>query len=132
MPFNFLLLTEKFYLIFFIIVPCLVFAQSDTIKLPEIEVQSNRISIPVSKLSKTVTIIDSEVLKNSSGNNLADILQNIAGIDIRRRGINGMQSDLYIRGGNFDQTLLLIDGIKNGRCANRAPYNERHFAAGQY
>ena len=30
----------------------------------------------------------------------------------RRQGVNGMQSDLYIRGGSFDQTLLLVDGIK--------------------
>jgi iron complex outermembrane receptor protein len=36
----------------------------------------------------------------------------VAGLDIRRRGVEGMQADLYIRGGSFDQTLLLIDGIK--------------------
>ncbi len=39
-------------------------------------------------------------------------MQNIAGIDIRQRGIIGIQADLYIRGGGFDQTLLLIDGVK--------------------
>ena len=43
---------------------------------------------------------------------MAELLQQEAGIDIRRQGIYGMQSDLYIRGGSFDQTLLLIDGIK--------------------
>ena len=42
----------------------------------------------------------------------AELLQQVAGIDIRRRGTSGMQADLYIRGGGFDQTLLLIDGIK--------------------
>ncbi|MDG2357799.1 MAG: TonB-dependent receptor, partial [Polaribacter sp.] len=31
---------------------------------------------------------------------------------VRRRGTAGSQADLYIRGGGFDQTLLLIDGIK--------------------
>ena len=44
--------------------------------------------------------------------NIPDLLQQFAGIDVRRRGTVGMQSDLYIRGGSFDQTLLLIDGIK--------------------
>lgn len=112
MPFRIHLVMQKKCLIFILLLSNLIFAQIDTIKLPEIEVQSNRIAIPVSKLSKTVTIIDAEILKHSSSNNLADILQNFTGIDIRRRGINGMQSDLYIRGGNFDQTLLLIDGIK--------------------
>lgn len=40
------------------------------------------------------------------------MLQQITGVDIRRRGTGGAQADLYIRGGSFDQTLLLIDGIK--------------------
>jgi iron complex outermembrane receptor protein len=43
---------------------------------------------------------------------VADLLQQVAGVDIRRRGTAGSQADLYIRGGGFDQTLLLIDGIK--------------------
>ena len=40
------------------------------------------------------------------------MLQQVSGIDIRRRGVPGTQADLYIRGGGFDQTLLLIDGMK--------------------
>jgi len=40
------------------------------------------------------------------------LLQQVSGIDIRRRGVPGTQADLYIRGGGFDQTLLLIDGMK--------------------
>jgi iron complex outermembrane receptor protein len=43
--------------------------------------------------------------------NVADALQQIAGIDVRRR-TSGTQADLYIRGGSFDQTLLLVDGFK--------------------
>ena len=53
-----------------------------------------------------------EEIINSPANNVAELLQQVAGIDIRRRGASGMQADLYIRGGGFDQTLLLIDGIK--------------------
>lgn len=87
-------------------------AQKDTVKLKEVEVTSNRISLPFSKTSRTITIISQEDLSKSAATNLADVLQNVAGVDIRRRGIDGMQSDLYIRGGNFDQTLLLIDGVK--------------------
>ena len=41
-----------------------------------------------------------------------DLLQQVSGIDIRRRGAPGTQADLFIRGGGFDQTLLLIDGMK--------------------
>lgn len=87
-------------------------AQKDTVKLKEVEVTSNRISLPFSKASRTITILTQDDIAKSAATNLADVLQNVAGVDIRRRGVDGMQSDLYIRGGNFDQTLLLIDGVK--------------------
>ncbi|MDP3312251.1 TonB-dependent receptor [Lutibacter sp.] len=87
-------------------------AQNDTIKLKEVRISSNRISLPISEESRTVSFISSEMIKNSPATNLADLLQTVAGVDVRRRGVDGMQSDLFIRGGNFDQTLLLIDGVK--------------------
>ena len=99
-------------LLVFICVSGSIQAQKDTIKLKEVIVTSNRISIPLSEDSRTISIINSEMIKKSAATNLTDLLQSVAGIDIRRRGVEGMQSDLYIRGGNFEQTLLLIDGVK--------------------
>ena len=87
-------------------------AQKDTIKLKEVSITSNRITLPFSKNSRTITLITSNDISKSSATNVADLLQNVIGVDIRRRGVNGMQSDLYIRGGNFNQTLLVIDGVK--------------------
>ena len=81
-------------------------------KLDEVVITSTRIDIPFNESSRTINIITAEDIKNSSATNLADLLQQVAGVDIRRRGTSGMQADLYIRGGSFDQTLLLIDGIK--------------------
>ncbi len=86
--------------------------QQDTTALGEVTVTSSRINLPFKENSRTITIISSEDIKQSAATNLADLLQQEAGIDIRRRGTAGMQADLYIRGGSFDQTLLLIDGIK--------------------
>jgi len=87
-------------------------AQNDTIKLKEVLLSSNRIQLPFSKTSRTITLLTTKDIVTSTATNLADLLQNIIGIDVRRRGTDGMQSDLYIRGGNFDQTLVLIDGVK--------------------
>jgi len=89
-----------------------IYAQKDTIKLKEVEISTNRITLPFSKSSRTITLITASDISKSSATNVADLLQNVAGIDVRRRGTDGMQSDLYIRGGNFDQTLVLIDGVK--------------------
>ena len=91
-----------------------IFSQQDTLReqLQEVVIKSSRIDLPFSENSRTITVISSEDIKQSAATNVADLLQQFAGVDIRRRGTSGMQADLYIRGGSFDQTLLLIDGIK--------------------
>lgn len=80
--------------------------------LNEVIITSSRIDLPFKENSRTITIISSADIKNSAAITVADLLQQVAGVDIRRRGAAGSQADLYIRGGGFDQTLLLIDGIK--------------------
>ena len=84
--------------------------KTDTLK--EVVISSSRIDLPFKENSRTIQIVTAENIKKLGVTNVADALQQIAGIDVRRQGVNGMQSDLYVRGGSFDQTLLLIDGIK--------------------
>jgi len=106
---------NKYFVAFFFIYSLIVNAQENkqnTDTLNEVIVNSSRIDLPFKKNSRSIEIITAEDLKKAGVSNVADALQQIAGIDIRRRGTSGMQADLYIRGGGFDQTLLLIDGIK--------------------
>lgn len=81
--------------------------------LDSITIKSSRIDLPFKMNSRTISVITMEDIKNSPATNLVELLQQEAGVDIRRQGVYGMQSDLYIRGGGFDQTLLLIDGVKS-------------------
>ena len=90
----------------------LIQAQDEREQLEKVMLTAGRIDLSFSRNSRTIKIISSEEIKNSGTNNLADLLQQVTGVDIRRRGTGGAQADLYIRGGSFDQTLLLIDGIK--------------------
>tara|TARA_B100000780_G_scaffold109775_1_gene76752 strand:+ start:2446 stop:4266 length:1821 start_codon:yes stop_codon:yes gene_type:complete len=80
--------------------------------LDEVVVSTTKINLPFSKDFRSITIIGSEEIKNSTAHNVSDLLQQTTGIDVRKRGVGGVQGDLYIRGGGFDQTLLLIDGMK--------------------
>ena len=80
--------------------------------LDEVIVSTSKIELPFSKNFRTITIIGSGDINKSPATNVSDLLQEINGVDIRRRGVGGGQGDLYIRGGGFDQTLLLIDGMK--------------------
>jgi Outer membrane cobalamin receptor protein len=61
--------------------------------------------------SKSVTVYSAEAIAQSGVLHLVDFLQQVAGLDVRRRGVGPTQADLNLRGGTFDQTLLLIDGI---------------------
>ncbi len=83
------------------------------IKLDQVELMSSpRIELDKADNSISMLTISNEEIKQSTATNVSELLQQVAGIDIRRRGAEGMQADLSIRGGSFDQTLLLIDGIK--------------------
>jgi len=96
-------------ILFLLLIPISLKSQN---VLDEVIINSGRILIPFSDENRNLIIIDSIFLNNSSAKNLSEILQQVIGVDIRRRGNDDIQSDLYIRGGSFDQTLLLINGIK--------------------
>ena len=83
------------------------------IELDQVElISSPRIEVNKADNSISIFTISNEEIKKNTATNVSELLQQVAGLDIRRRGAEGMQADLYIRGGSFDQTLLLIDGIK--------------------
>jgi vitamin B12 transporter len=106
---------KNYFLSALLLVSLLANAQENNQKtdtLREVIVSSSRIDLPFKENSRTIQIITAEAIKQLGVTNVADALQQVAGIDVRRQGVNGMQADLYIRGGSFDQTLLLIDGIK--------------------
>ncbi len=89
------------------------FAQSKSKEqLEEVIINSARIDVSFSKNSKQVVIITTDEIKKTAVTSLTDLLQGIEGIDVIKRGTNGMQADIKIRGGNFQQTLILIDGFK--------------------
>ncbi len=91
-----------------------VFAQTDTLygDFSQIVIHEQRLGIPFKQSSRSIDIVTEEVIKASSANNVAELLNDVAGVDVRQRGPHGVQSDVGIRGGNFDQTLILINGIK--------------------
>ncbi|WP_179351133.1 TonB-dependent receptor plug domain-containing protein [Winogradskyella vidalii] len=83
-----------------------------TDSLSEVIITSTRIDLPFKDNSRTINIISAADIKSSAAITVVDLLQQVAGVDIRRRGTGGSQADLFIRGGGFDQTLLLVDGVK--------------------
>ena len=101
---------EKLILILIFI--SLTISSQTTQQLDEVVVSDSKINIPFSKNFRSIQLIDSKTIEEIGARDVTELLQLLTGIDVRRRGVSGTQADLYIRGGGFDQTLLLIDGMK--------------------
>lgn len=88
-------------------------AQKDTtIFTDEVIVSATRIQVPLSRAAHSISIINAEEISRLPVQSVNGILAFAGGVDIRQRGPVGSQADIGIRGGGFDQTLLLIDGAK--------------------
>lgn len=89
-------------------------AQNDTTaqNLNEVIIQENRIQIPFSKQSRNISLVDRQQIETSPARSLQEVLSFVPGVDVRQRGVSGVQADIGIRGGSFEQTLMLLNGIK--------------------
>ncbi len=86
-------------------------AQIDTINIAEIEVTAKRTPDLYSEVSRVVSVITKAEIKMAPVQSLADLLEYSMNVDVRQRGHQGVQADISIRGGSFDQTMILINGI---------------------
>ncbi|MBN3520465.1 TonB-dependent receptor [Algoriphagus lutimaris] len=89
-------------------------AQTDTTtqNLETVIIQENRIQIPFSKQSRNIALVDKQAIETTPARSLQEILSFVPGVDVRQRGVTGIQADIGIRGGSFAQTLMLLNGIK--------------------
>ena len=88
-------------------------AQMDTLRvhpLDEIEIVATQSKVASNRLHiiSTVTADEIQTLPVTTLNDLLDCLP---GVDIRTRGSNGAQADISMRGGTFDQVLILLNGV---------------------
>ncbi len=92
-------------------------AQIDTTKvsmeydLDEIEVSAQRAPASYSQVARIVSVIERDEIEAAPASSLQDLLEYAIGVDIRQRGKYGIQADVSVRGGSFDQTLILLNGI---------------------
>ncbi|WP_316748040.1 TonB-dependent receptor plug domain-containing protein [Pedobacter gandavensis] len=88
-------------------------SQADTTrKLNEVMVQENRLQLPFSKQNRNIWIIDREKIQSLPARSISELLSYVSGVDVRQRGPGGSQADISIDGGTFDETLVLLNGVK--------------------
>jgi len=97
--------------------PEFVIAQIDSTKvskeynLDEVEVTAQRAPVAFSQVARIVSVISREEIEAAPVQSIQDLLEYALSIDVRQRGPNGVQADISVRGGSFDQTLILLNGI---------------------
>jgi vitamin B12 transporter len=94
-----------------------VYAQQlDSIKLQKLEevtVSDSRFPLKRSQSGKIIFRTDAEALKKMPGQNLAEVLDRVAGIEINGSGSHSGQNLGYaVRGSRNRQVLILIDGVQ--------------------
>jgi len=86
------------------------FSQEKSIE--EVIIEGKFLSLPHKKVSENIEIITREQIKKIPANSVEDLLSYYSGVDVRRRGVSDLQADISIRGGSFEQVLLMINGIR--------------------
>ena len=81
-------------------------------QLGRLVVTQSRIPIGPDEGTRSVTSLDSKLLDTYSYEAVTDTIAAIGGIDMRRRGAEGVQADINIRGAGFEQNAVLVDGVR--------------------
>jgi len=101
-------------ILFFIFSGFLFAQQEETIPVldEEIIVTASQIPTAFSDAARNIVVLNAEELARLPVQTIQEAAAYIAGVDLQQRGPNGVQSDVSIRGASFEQTLVLIDGVK--------------------
>ncbi|MCL2039684.1 MAG: TonB-dependent receptor [Bacteroidetes bacterium] len=87
-------------------------AQAEKVKefqIDEVVVEAVKTLSPSN--SNVIATIEQKDIQFASVTNLQELLEYLQSVDIRTRGPEGVQADVNIRGGTFDQTVVLLNGI---------------------
>lgn len=60
---------------------------------------------------RIVTVLSKQDIAAMPVQSVNDLLDYVPGIDVRSRGTDGVQADLSMRGGTFDQVIVLLNGV---------------------
>ena len=101
----------------YVSIPETVFAQADSLKvgmefdLDEIEVSAQRSPVTFSQVARIISVIERDDIEAAPVQSIQELLEYAQSVDVRQRGIHGVQADVSVRGGTFDQVLILLNGI---------------------
>ncbi|MDC3183399.1 TonB-dependent receptor [Schleiferiaceae bacterium] len=83
-----------------------------SIELNEVEVSSSLAKTTYAAATRQITVLTAKQIQELPVSNINELLDYLGSVDMRQRGPLDVQGDLGVRGGTFDQTLVLVNGVR--------------------
>lgn len=87
-------------------------AQSIDSVLNPVTVTASLQEMPASKTGRNIISISGAYFSQLPIHSIDDLLKYLPGVELQQRGPAGAQADIVIRGGTFQQVLVLLDGLR--------------------
>lgn len=87
-------------------------ALAQEISLDPVTVTSSLVEKRASQTGRNIAVIKGEYFQQLPVHSIDDLLRYMPGVEIQARGPQGSQSDIVLRGGTFQQVLVILDGIR--------------------
>lgn len=98
--------------VFFVLVVLYSNAQEKIEDLSPVTVIASLQPQPVAQTGRNISIIEGTYFASLPVHSLDELIRYIPGIEVQARGPMGSQSDIIIRGGTFQQVLIVLDGLR--------------------
>ncbi len=79
---------------------------------PDLIVEGTKTGTPIEQMTGAVTVIDEATIQALHVPTVGEVLRQVEGLDVVQSGGPGGQTSLFLRGGNSNHVLVLIDGVK--------------------
>jgi vitamin B12 transporter len=97
----------------FLFTPLLTNADEAPARLPDLTVvTADRSEQALTDTLASVSVITRDDIRLSVAEDLPELLRLQAGVDVVRAGPAGAQTSVFLRGGNSDHVLVLVDGLR--------------------
>lgn len=83
----------------------------DTRTLDEIQISGSLAPLTQLQSARIVSVVSRDDIQAAGVQSTNDLLKLASGVDVRQRGGFGIQTDISIDGGTFDQITLLLNGV---------------------
>ncbi len=80
--------------------------------LEEVVVSATRTEVPIDELGVSASLVTAKEMEARRATDVLEVLRDLAGIHVVQSGARGSLTELYLRGGESNFTMVMIDGMQ--------------------